>query len=138
MEGKTIKHHKTYSNKQIGSWGEQLATTWLQNNGYTILDKNVYVRYGELDIVAWHHKQNFGRTLCFIEVKTRSAYEGSAEAAVGKKKQHVLMRSAMMYCTQKHIAIHHTPIQFEQISIYRNSGTNKHTLRHYILPLPSY
>lgn len=52
--------------KLIGSLGEEIASKFLINKGYQILDRNYYSPYGELDIVAL--KDN---TIVIVEVKTR-------------------------------------------------------------------
>ena len=55
--------------KQFGNDGEDLATRFLQEAGYTIVERNYYARkLGEIDIIAtrdgvWH----------FIEVKSAKA-----------------------------------------------------------------
>ena len=50
----------------LGRRGEEAAVRLLLAKGYTILARNWRVRSGELDIVA-----RDGRTLVFVEVKTR-------------------------------------------------------------------
>lgn len=49
-----------------GQKGEALACWWLRLHGWRILGRRVRVRAGEVDIIARR-----GRTLAFIEVKTR-------------------------------------------------------------------
>ncbi len=51
----------------IAVQGEELAAKFLQEKGYKIIDRNFRKGYGEIDIIAIQ-----GRTLVFIEVKTRS------------------------------------------------------------------
>ena len=50
---------------KIGKIGENIAKTFLMKQGFTILDQNYQIRYGELDIVA--KKDN---VLHFVEVKS--------------------------------------------------------------------
>jgi putative endonuclease len=52
-------------NKNIGFIGEKIAYNYYVNIGYKIKDKNVFLRGGEIDIIA--EKDN---TLYFVEVKT--------------------------------------------------------------------
>lgn len=52
---------------QSGVWGEVFAARFLRENGYKIITRNYYCRFGELDIVA--SKKG---TLCIIEVKARN------------------------------------------------------------------
>ena len=50
----------------LGREGEQLATDYLTDRGYRVLDRNWRCRLGELDIVALD-----GRELVVVEVKSR-------------------------------------------------------------------
>ncbi len=104
--------------QELGAWGEEEAASFLLQEGYDIIERNYQVRKGEIDIIAWHDKYHWGKTLCFIEVKTRSYGEGSAERATGEKKVGNIFHSARMYCLEHNIDIDHTPIQFEQVSVY--------------------
>lgn len=118
----------------IGSWGEQEATLFLQEQGYDIVERNFRTRLGEIDIIAWHHKPHFGNTLCFVEVKTRADEQGSAERATDTKKLHHLFSAAKAFCIEKNINTEKTPIQFEQVSVY-GSMTEKKGMKHYIIPI---
>ena len=126
MEGKT--------RKEIGAWGEAQAALFLERHGYTVCRRNYRTRYGELDIIAWKDDPTFGRTLCFVEVKTRSYGVGSAERATGRQKRARMQKAARHYCSVFHIDIGTTPIQFEHISVYR--GKEKSQIRHFVLPVP--
>ena len=53
--------------KLIGSLGEKVAANYLEKKGFTILEKNYWKKWGELDIVA-----KKARTVHFIEVKAVS------------------------------------------------------------------
>lgn len=69
--------------RELGTWGEDVATAFLAARGYDILDRNWRHRYGELDIVALSAT---GRIVA-VEVKTRR--EGGrvpAEQAIGADK----------------------------------------------------
>ncbi|PIT86130.1 MAG: hypothetical protein COU33_04865, partial [Candidatus Magasanikbacteria bacterium CG10_big_fil_rev_8_21_14_0_10_43_6] len=68
-------------------------------------------KQGEIDIIAWHTKSHHGKTLCFIEVKTRSYGKGSAERATGREKMRRLQRAAQSYCMAYAIDVEQTPIQ---------------------------
>lgn len=118
--------------RKVGAEGEQIAADFLLHQGYEIIERNFSKRIGETDIIAWHIKHYFGRTLCFIEVKYRSADDGSAERSVGKKKQGNMANSARRYCLEHGIDIEHTPIQFEQVSIYGSGSDQK--IFHYEIP----
>ena len=53
-----------------GNIAEDLACDWLMRQGCRILERNVYSRFGEIDIVA-----EKGGVLHFVEVKSGSTFE---------------------------------------------------------------
>lgn len=111
------------SKRLFGDWGEEQASLFLSDRRYRIVERNYQCRGGEIDIIAWHEKEKFGETLCFIEVKTRGYGAGSAERATDWHKLQCLMRAARTYCLDRHISIDTTPIQFEQVSVYTDGGS---------------
>jgi len=118
----------------IGAWGEEQAVAFLIQNGYEIFERNFRVRSCELDIVAWKEIKN-EKTLCFVEVKTRECEDdGSAERATGREKQNHLFHAATEFCLQKNIPLSGIPIQFEQVSVYRQTDQN-FFCKHYIIPI---
>jgi putative endonuclease len=52
--------------RTLGLLGERLAAAHLERLGFAIVARNVRTRYGEIDLIAFD-----GRTLVFVEVKTR-------------------------------------------------------------------
>ena len=58
------------SRKEVGALGESVAAEYLRRRGFTIRDRNVARKTGELDLIAEE-----GDTLHFIEVKTVLAEE---------------------------------------------------------------
>lgn len=73
-----------------GRAGEQRAAGYLQDQGFTVLDRNWRCAAGELDIVAVD-----GRDLVVVEVKTRrTEWFGHPFAAVDKRKRDRLWRVA--------------------------------------------
>ena len=85
----------------IGREGEDVAASYLMQKGYRIVARNW--RYGpkEIDIVA-----RDGKTMVFVEVKTRStlAFELPQEA-VTKKKMKNLVEAADAYMLQYNIEL---------------------------------
>ncbi len=54
--------------KEIGNYGEDLASKYLVHKGYKIIKRNFHFgKYGEIDIVA-----EINNILVFVEVKTRT------------------------------------------------------------------
>jgi putative endonuclease len=66
----------TYTTKQIGNLGEKVAQEYLKRQGFSIRDRNVARKTGELDIVAQE-----GETLHFVEVKTILVEEFPSETS---------------------------------------------------------
>ena len=74
------------TNRKTGVLGERLAALHLETLGFRILARNLKVgRLGELDLVAWAED---GRTMCFVEVKTRTSDRfGTPAESVTFRKQ---------------------------------------------------
>ncbi len=56
--------------KEVGALGEKVAAEYLRRHGFSIRDRNIARKTGELDIIA-----QFEDTLHFVEVKTILADE---------------------------------------------------------------
>ena len=79
--------------KRLGKWGEELAESYLIENGITVIDRNVFTPHGELDLVG---KEKSG--IVFFEVKTRTNQTfGYPEVSVNYRKQSHLVQSALYY-----------------------------------------
>jgi len=65
----------------LGRLGEDLAVTHLRRMGFTLLERNARTRHGEIDAIAFD-----GRTLIFVEVKTRRI-SGSPRKSSGPEEQ---------------------------------------------------
>jgi len=82
-------NHQQY----FGQKGETIAVHYLENMGYTVVLQNYRAETGEIDIIA-----RDGDTLVFVEVKARNSVRfGSAKAAVDRRKQEKLTRTAWHY-----------------------------------------
>jgi putative endonuclease len=82
--------------RAVGKAGEEAAIQYLRQQGYRILERNYRCRFGEIDLIA-----RDGRTLAFIEVKTRRSQRfGPAAAAVTLEKQRHLIKASQVYLTQ--------------------------------------
>ncbi len=81
------------STKTTGDLGEDIATEYLQNQGFTIVERNYRYKRAEIDIIA--RKSNL---LVFFEVKARkgNAY-GYPEEAVDEKKSEMVLLAANNY-----------------------------------------
>ena len=76
--------------RTLGERGEQVAARYLARRGYRILARRARDRLGEIDLVAVE-----GRTLVFVEVKTRRTHQ--PEVAVDARKQRQLTRAALSF-----------------------------------------
>ena len=73
--------------------GENLATQYLRQHGYKIIERNFRKGYGEIDIVAV-----CDNTLVFVEVKTRtSSTFGSPLESITPWKLKTLIKTAQYY-----------------------------------------
>ncbi len=120
--------------RQFGDWGEAQAASFLIAKKYQIITTNYLKRGGEIDIICWHKKSN-GKTLCFVEVKTRKGEPGSAERATNYKKLESLMKTARLYALEADLDLDRTPMQFEQVSVYVHPQTDAVTIDHFEIPM---
>jgi putative endonuclease len=101
-----------------GRKGEDMAYYFLRRQGYTIVARNWRCkgRKGEVDLIGWD-----GKTLCFIEVKTRRSHAvATAESAVDRAKQVELRGMASLFLRNQHPA---PQSRFDVVSIYLVPGT---------------
>lgn len=85
-------------NKQeLGKSGEDMASAFLQNKGYKIIDRNFrFGRNGEIDIVA--QKKDL---VLFVEVKNRNTEKfGGALYSITSKKKNSLRFTANQFIRQ--------------------------------------
>ncbi|MCL9809671.1 YraN family protein [Flavobacterium luminosum] len=94
----------------LGKIGEELAVSYLLENGYEILETNFTARKAEIDIIA--RKKDW---LIVVEVKTRSSVDfGSPEDFVNKKKIKLLVKAIDEYVEQSGLDLE---IRFDIIAI---------------------
>ena len=81
--------------RELGQWGEDLAKSALERMGWRILDRNVRIGGGELDIVALD-----GDELVMVEVRVRRVGELLPPAlSVGPRKLKNLVRAGSTYAS---------------------------------------
>ncbi len=79
----------------FGKTGELIAEKFLIANNYKILQKNVYFREGELDIVAFEINS---QEIVFVEVKTRSSnLFGEPQDSVTNEKKMKTLKAAIKF-----------------------------------------
>lgn len=83
--------------KSIGNRGEDIASVYLEQQGFMVLDRNWKTRWCEIDIIA--SKQE---CIYFVEVKYRSSsVQGDGHEYVTAKKQQQMSFAASVW-VQKH------------------------------------
>lgn len=85
--------------KAKGNLAEERGCEYLRNNGYRIIDRNVYNRFGEIDIIAL--KDN---VLHFVEVKSALSYEQAVNNLSPSKLQK-LNRTIQSYLQKKKFSL---------------------------------
>lgn len=111
-----------YFKKKFGKEGEDYATSYLEEQGYKILERNFACKTGEIDIIAEENG-----TIIFIEIKSRTNLEyGLPSEAVTEAKLKHIYRSAEYYLMKKHL--YNIDTRIDVIEIYKYN--NKYTLNH--------
>jgi putative endonuclease len=79
--------------QQLGRWGENYAEEFLEQQGISIIDRNVFTPFGEIDLIG---KEKYD--LIFFEVKTRTNQKfGNPEDSINPRKREHLIQSALHY-----------------------------------------
>lgn len=107
-----VKHN------EFGKVGEQIASDFLIENGYTITYRNYRYLKAEIDIIAIK-----GNDLAIIEVKSRSTnfIENIADTVTNKKKQ-LLVMAADYYVIANDLDV---SVRFDIITIFKQEGKLK-------------
>lgn len=112
-----------HQNATLGSRGEELAASFLERNGFTIVERNFRCKGGEVDIVA-----RDGNTIVFVEVKSRKSLAyGVPQEAVTPFKQRQISKAALTW-----LARHHkidSPARFDVIALLLDSSYS-HRIEH--------
>ncbi len=115
------------NNRLFGAKGEEIAASFLLEQGYQILTRNWAVKYGELDIVAYAPD----KTLAFVEVKRVSSREyGDAAAKVTPAKVAQIQRLAGHYMSERGLLggrarVDVVAITEDEIKLFTNCFTMK-------------
>lgn len=108
----------------LGQRGESLAARHLRRLGYKIVARGSRGALGEIDLVAVD-----GRTVVFVEVKTRRSQDAGHPAdAVDDQKQRRLTRLAVGYL-RRHGLLEY-PVRFDVIAITWPDGRGKPIIEH--------
>jgi putative endonuclease len=110
----------------LGRRGEQLAAEHLERLGYALVASNFTLPVGrnlrgalvraEIDLVAYE-----GKTLCFIEVKTRASdWFAAPEANVDLRKRRQIARAARAY--RRTFGLTSEPYRYDVVSVILPHG----------------
>lgn len=83
--------------KAKGNLAEDRGAEYLRKNGFRIIERNVYNRFGEIDIIALRDN-----VLHFVEVKSAQSYE-QAIYNLSPSKLQKLNRTIQFYLQQKRL-----------------------------------
>lgn len=98
--------------------GETIATKYLEEQGYDIIERNFSCKQGEIDIIAYESK---AKEYVFIEVKTRSnVHYGRPSEAVDANKQKHIWNATKYYIFSHHLENQY--IRFDVIEVYKKQN----------------
>lgn len=111
--------------RSLGQRGEDAAARYLRGLGYRILARSDRSKPGELDLVALD-----GRTVVFVEVKTRVSQEaGHPSEAVDVAKQRRLTRLAVTYL--KHHRLLEAAARFDVVAVTWPEDQRRPKIEHF-------
>ena len=107
--------------RRFGNWGEDAAAEFLEQKGYTIVDRNYTCSYGEIDIIAQNRDG-----IVFVEVKSRRSLKyGRPAMAVTKEKQAKIRKSAFSFLRTRKAYYRHIRFDvIEVVSLYGSTMVN--------------
>ncbi len=109
----------------LGERGEREAERFLRRLGYVIVARHRRDRLGELDLVAVD-----GRTIVFVEVKTRRSHDaGHPALAVDEDKQRRLTRLALAFL--KRYDLLNYSARFDVVAITWPDGAGRPVIEHF-------
>lgn len=109
-------------NKQVGNYGEDIASNYLEKNNYIIECRNFRCKIGEIDIIARDCDY-----ICFIEVKARYEKDfGLPMEAVNGRKQKRLYKIAEYYIQKNNIF--NMNFRFDVVSLLFNNNDSKYEI----------
>jgi len=83
--------------RAVGDIGEEKAVIYLQQNGFSVVDRNVSSRFGEIDIIVIKDE-----VLHFVEVKSSYNYDIAVQNITPKKMQKFI-RTVDVYIKKHHL-----------------------------------
>ncbi|MGB9667622.1 MAG: ribonuclease HII [Thermosulfidibacteraceae bacterium] len=106
---------KQKSKRERGSYYEEMVCDFLRENGFEVIDRNFYTRFGEIDIVA--KKEGF---LYFVEVRGSSGVIDPVESLNFRKRKN-LKKAISLYLSR--VLHFNFPFKTLFISVTFDGGT---------------
>lgn len=111
--------------QQVGQKGEEAASKYLKELGYSIVETNYRCKLGEIDIIA-----RDGKMVVIVEVRTKTGLAfGRPEESINREKARKLHRLALQYIQSNYHQDIPSRIDLVAVMIERNSGLVK-DIRH--------
>ena len=111
-------------NKDIGSYGEDLACEYLLDIKHKILARNFRSKLGEIDIITF-----FNNMIIFTEVKSRytNSYGSPMESVTYYKQKLIINLSSYYILINK---LNDYNIRYDVIEIFFNKSNQNFTINH--------
>lgn len=111
-------------NKDIGSYGEDLACEYLLDIKHKILARNFRSKLGEIDIITF-----FNNMIIFTEVKSRytNSYGSPMESVTYYKQKQIIKLSSYYILINK---LNDYNIRYDVIEIFFNKSNQNFTINH--------
>ena len=101
--------------KELGEYGEELATLHLIKQGYTILERNWFFGKNDVDIIC----QKEEGVLVIVEVKARNSdFFGDPQSFVSTGKQKSIVKVSNEYVLENDLDVE---VRFDIIAVLKNS-----------------
>lgn len=106
----------TFTQKELGTFGEAFALGYLQERNFKLLAKNYRWKHEEIDLIGIHESQ-----LVFVEVKTRCSDRVMApKQSVSRTKQRHLINAANAFIQENNLDF---DVRFDVISLVKRNGS---------------
>jgi putative endonuclease len=98
---------------KLGPLGERRAAWFYRLRGYTVVARNARFRGGEIDLIVRR-----GRTLVFVEVKTRQSLTAGAgyDAVAGRKQLQIVTLARQWLARHPHAG----EVRYDVLSLFWN------------------
>lgn len=115
-------------NFQRGRDGETIASDFLIQKGYKIIEKNFHTKYGEIDLIVEKDEK-----LIFVEVKSKTGSDfGSPEEMINNRKLFQVRRTAEIYLLKNpDVTKRYTSFRIDAVCMVLNEDKSINRINHY-------